>query len=95
MLPQIYGANPFFVSPFSHPSEYVEFERRSRPLMRSPEMRGLKSDIKAAGQDPAAEWPRGVLEWAWKHPGMYPEVQRCARASIREVALHGMLQIRE
>jgi hypothetical protein len=91
MLPSIYGVNPFFISPFSHSSEYLEFERRSLPLMRSEELRNLETDMEDAGQDPAVGWPVGVLEWVWSHPGAYKEVQRCARICVRDERLHGML----
>lgn len=82
-----------FSTPFSHASEYTDFERRVLPRMRSAEMLRIERDMEDAGLDPAAYWPKGLLEWVWSHPEKrddYGEVRRAARASLREVALHGM-----
>jgi len=81
---------PFFASPFSHASEYNEFEKRINPYMHSHQMQELEHDMEAAGLDPAVYWPRGVLVWVWSHPGRYEEVRRVARRCVREHKLHGM-----
>jgi hypothetical protein len=43
-----------------------------------------------AGLDPAVHWPRCVLEWCWRNPGVYPEVQEGARVCVRGLEMYGL-----
>jgi hypothetical protein len=77
-------------SPFAHASEYAAFALRVQAFKHGPEMRCLEADMADAGLDYTVHWPRGVLEWAWRHPGRYPGVQKCARGCVRDGRWHGM-----
>jgi hypothetical protein len=81
-----------FLTPFSHPSEYDSFADTISPhnLKHSEGMRRLEQDMEDAGLDPAVHWSRGVLEWCWRNPGVYPEVQEGARGCVRWMGMYGL-----
>jgi hypothetical protein len=43
--------------------------------------------MEVTGLDPYAQWPMGMLEWVWERPGVYLEVQMCARWCVSEVGV--------